>query len=58
MLGTIKKEIVYMKEIEEQIQVVLEKMDSMSERLEIIDKKAKELLEAVTNQNRPPLGPR
>ena len=47
-----------MKEIEEQIQVVLEKMDSMSERLEIIDKKAKELLEAVTNQNRPPLGPR
>jgi len=47
-----------MKEIEEQIQVILEKMDSMSERLEIIDMKAKELLEAVTNKNRLPLGPR
>lgn len=50
--------IVYMKEIEDQIRIILEKMDRLSEKVEDLNEKVNYLLEALTSQNRTPLGPR
>ena len=47
-----------MKEIEETIKQIIELLERSMEKADSINNKLDSLLEAITNQNRPPLGPR
>ena len=47
-----------MKEIEDKIKEVLDRMEDMSKQLSSINEKARMLLEALAERNRTPLGPR
>ena len=47
-----------MKEIEESIKQMIEQLNRSIEKADSINQKLERLLEAVTNQNRVPLGPR
>ena len=47
-----------MKEIEDSIKQMIEQLDRSIEKADSINNKLDKLLEAITNQNRTPLGPR